>query len=108
LAGRGQLVRDLEGGIGGLGREWCQTARTTIDTTISHAIIVYMQRRDRGCNLGGGEWLVRELEGGNSRYGEMMVPDSGNDDRHCNFLCRRRLYIKKGTEEQSGETGEGS
>jgi hypothetical protein len=104
LAGRGQLVRELEGGIGGLGRGWCRTARTTIDTAISRSVVVYVQRRDRGCNLGGGGWLVRELEGGNSRYGERMVPDSGNDDRHRDFSRRRRLYIKEEPEEQSRST----
>jgi hypothetical protein len=36
----------------------------TIDTAISHGVVVYTQRRVRGCDLAGRGWLVRELEGG--------------------------------------------
>jgi hypothetical protein len=49
-----------------MGRRWCRTTMTTatIDTTISRGIVVYTQRRDRGCNMAGRGWLVHELEGG--------------------------------------------
>jgi hypothetical protein len=42
----------------------------TIDTAISHGVVVYTQRRDRGCDLAGRGWLVHELEGGIAGMGD--------------------------------------
>jgi hypothetical protein len=46
-----------------------RTTRTTIDTAISRGVVVYVIRRDWGCDLVRRGWLVRELEGGRNGYG---------------------------------------
>jgi hypothetical protein len=44
----------------------------------------------------GDSWFMNWK--GNRRYGERMMPDNEDDDRHCDFLQHHCLY----TEEELG------
>jgi hypothetical protein len=67
-----------------------------IDTVISCSIIVYIQRRNWGCDSAGQGQLVHELGGEIGGHGESMVPDNEDDDRHHDFMWCHCLLNKEG------------